>query len=80
MTKAEKREQRIRENPHNVSLDEFEALINHYGHINFGGRHALAVIGKVVFPYKRANPISPFYVEQVLKSIDEFKKCGSEST
>ena len=52
MSKAEKREQRIRENTCNVSLEEFEALINRYGHIKTGGDHPKAIIGNTMFPYK----------------------------
>jgi hypothetical protein len=33
VTKADKREQKIRENTKNVSLEDFEWLVCHYGHI-----------------------------------------------
>lgn len=36
MTKREKREARIRDNTNNVSLEDFEALINQYGRIKKG--------------------------------------------
>ena len=74
MTKAEKREQKIRDNPANVSLEDFEALIIQYGHIRFGGSHPKAIIGNVMFPYKRTNPVKPPYVEGILEIIDELNK------
>lgn len=73
MTRAERRERRIRQNPCNVSLEDFEALINQYGYIRFGGSHPKAVIGKVIFPYKRTNPVKPPYVEGMLEIIDRLK-------
>lgn len=76
MSKAEKREQRIRENPCNVSLEDFEALINQYGYIKFGGSHPKAIIGNVMFPYKRTNPVKPPYVEGILEIIDKLNKGG----
>ncbi len=36
MSKKEKVEARIRNNPKNVSLDDFEALVNKYGRIEMG--------------------------------------------
>lgn len=74
MSKAEKREQKIRENPRNVTLEDFEALINQYGFIKFGGSHPKAIIGNIMFPYKRENPIKPAYVEGILAIIDNQKK------
>lgn len=73
MSKAEKREQRIRENVTNISLEDFEALINQYGYIKEGGSHPKAIIGNVTFPYKRENPIKPAYVKGILEIIDSSK-------
>ena len=70
MSKNEKREQKIRKNTTNVSLKEFEALINRYGKIIEGGRHPKAYINNHVYPYKRQNPISAKYVEDILTIID----------
>jgi hypothetical protein len=70
MGKAEKREQK---NRGNVSLEDFEALINQYGHIKFGGSHPKAIVGNIMFPYKRTNPVKPPYVEGILEIIDELK-------
>jgi hypothetical protein len=71
MGKADKREQRIRSNPKNVSLDDFEWLIGKYGKLEFGGNHALASIGNVRYPYKRQNPVNFHYVEELLRIIGE---------
>jgi hypothetical protein len=73
MSKQEKREIRIRENTKNVSLEDFEAFINQYGYIKFGGRHPKAIIGNTMFPYKRTNPVRPPYVEGILGIIDKLK-------
>jgi hypothetical protein len=70
MTKKEKLEAKIRNNPKNVSLDEFESLINKYGHINMGGKHAKARIGNFTLTYKRANPVPFEYVIDLLDIID----------
>jgi len=73
MSKAEKREQRIRENIKNVSLEDFEALIKRYGEIIEGHSHPKAYINNHVYPYKRHNPVSAQYVEDVLNFIDDIK-------
>ena len=70
MTKREKLEAKIRNNPKNVSLGEFEALVNQYGHIKMGGKHAKAIIGDVTLTYKRVNPIPSEYVTDLLGIID----------
>ena len=74
MAKLSKREQHIRINTKNVSLKEFEALIKRYGTIQFGASHPKAIIGNIMFPYKRTNPVLPVYVEGVLEIIDEIHK------
>jgi hypothetical protein len=71
MSKADKKEQRIRNNSNNVSIEEFEALIKRYGEILEGGDHPKAYINGHVFPYKRHNPVSAHYVEAILGIIDE---------
>ncbi len=70
MSKKEKVEARIRNNPRNVSLDDFEALINKYGWIEMGGKHAKARIGNAILTYKRVSPIPPEYVNDLLEIID----------
>jgi hypothetical protein len=78
MSKADKREQRIRNNPLNVSQEDFEWLISRYGKLEFGGNHALASIENVRFPYKRQNPINFHYVEELFRIIDEQKERWSD--
>ncbi|HSW58682.1 MAG TPA: hypothetical protein VLH15_09780 [Dehalococcoidales bacterium] len=73
MNKPDKKEQRIRKNTANVSLNDFEALIKRYGEIVQGGSHPKAHIGNHVFPYKKENPVKSHYVEAILKFIDEVK-------
>ena len=70
MTKQEKREQRIRLNPTNVSLQDFENIIIQYGQITTCGRHFKAMTGEDKLPYKRENPIKFAYVKNLLKIID----------
>lgn len=70
MGRKEKREQKIRSNPTNVSLEDFEALINQYGYIKVGGKHPQAVIGNKFMAYKRTNPLKSAYVKQLLEYID----------
>lgn len=74
MSKSEKREQKIRENPTNVSLEDFEALINQYGYITEGGSHPKARIEHNVYPYKRENPVNRAYVKGILEIIDSLNK------
>jgi hypothetical protein len=71
MTKKDKREQKIRANRNNVSIDEFESLIRQYGKIEEGGKHPKALINGHYFPYKRINPVSSHYVDSILGFIDD---------
>jgi hypothetical protein len=70
MSKKDKLETKIRNNPKNVTLDEFETLVSKYGLIKMGGKHAKAVIGNYTLTYKRVNPIPPEYVTDLLDIID----------
>ncbi len=70
MSKQEKIEQQIRNNPTNVSLKDFEALINLYGYIKEGGKHPKARIGNQTMPYKRENPVKPGYIKDLLQMIN----------
>lgn len=74
MSKKEKLEAKIRNNPRNVSLKEFESLICQYGEIREGGSHPQAIIGKGVISYKRTNPMRSPYVALVLDLIDALNK------
>ena len=70
MTKKEKLEAKIRKNPKNVSLDEFESLVNQYGYIRMGSKHAKAIIGRSTLTYKRVSPVPPEYVNDLLEMIN----------
>ncbi len=73
MSKTDKKEQRIRKNTTNVSLEDFESLIRRYGEIIAGGSHPKAHIGNHVFSYKKENPVKAHYVETILRLIDELQ-------
>ncbi|MDD5486598.1 MAG: hypothetical protein PHW65_03500 [Dehalococcoidales bacterium] len=67
------RKRNKRSNPRktrNVSLHEFEALINRYGHIEEGGKHPKAIIRNYTMPYKRENPVKACYIKELYKIID----------
>ena len=74
MPKKDRREQKIRDNPANVSLTEFEALIKKYGEIVKGGSHPKAHIDKHYYPYRRHNPVDAHYVRGVLRLIDQMEE------
>lgn len=74
MSKLEKLEQKIRNNPRNVSLEEFEALIGVYGYIEPGGKHPKAIIGQFTLPYKRENPMKPAYIKYLLWVINNLQR------
>jgi hypothetical protein len=73
MSKAEKRDLKIRKNPHNVSLVDFESLIKRYGKIIEGGNYPKAHIGNHVYPYKRENPVKTWHIEAIIRFIDELE-------
>jgi hypothetical protein len=70
MSRQENREQKIRSNIRDVSLEDFEWLINRYGYIKSGARHALAIIANRVYAYKRTSPVRPPQVRKILELID----------
>jgi hypothetical protein len=70
VSNADKREQKIRWNTKNVSLEDFEWLIRRYGYIKAGGNHSIAVIGNQHYPYPRCNPVRQPYVKRLLELID----------
>ena len=61
---------KIRRNPRNISLRDFEALLNDYDHIEEGGKHPKAIISIHTMPYKRENPVKSVYVKELLEIID----------
>jgi len=76
MTKSEKRLDRIRKNPRNVSLEDFEAVARQYGVIVEGGKHAQVQFYEHPYPlpYVRVKPIPKAYVKDLLEIIDEIEK------
>ena len=71
MTKKDKLLNKIKHNPRNVTLEEFEALIEDYGYIKKGGKHPKARIGSSTMPYKRESPVKLCYVKELLRLINE---------
>jgi len=71
MSKTDKREQKIRQNTKNVSLEDFEWLISKYGKVEYGGKHGLASIGGTRYSYRRQNPMNFHYVDELLRVIEE---------
>lgn len=69
MPRKQKLLEKIRRNTRNVSLRDFEALINDYGHIEEGGRHPKAIIGVHTMPFKRESPVKSCYVKELLEII-----------
>jgi hypothetical protein len=78
MTKADKREQKIRQNTKNVSLEDFEWLICRYGYIKAGGRHQEAILDNESYPYPRTNPIRQCYVKRLIEDIDRRGSDGEK--
>ena len=70
MTTKSKLLEKIRKNVRNVSLNEFEALINMHGYIEMGRKHPKAIIDKYTMPYKRENPVKSCYVKELITIID----------
>lgn len=70
MVKKKKLHEKIRINPKNVSLHDFEALINEYGYIEEGGKHPKVIIDIYTMPYNRENPVKICYVKELLEILD----------
>jgi hypothetical protein len=70
LSKADKKEQKIKQNPTSLSLEDFESLINQYGFIKGSGSRIKARIGNYTMPYKRENPVKPCYAKDILQIID----------
>lgn len=71
MTRDKKSLEAIQRNPRNVSLRDFEVLIQRYGHIEEGAKHPKAIIGTHTMPYKRESPVKSCYVKELLEIIEE---------
>ena len=70
MVKKVKLLENVRNNVRNVSLHDFEALINQYGYIEEGSQHPKAIVDIYTLPYKRENPVKSCYVKELLEIID----------
>ncbi len=79
MTKNRKRLDKIKQNPRNISLDDFEALINQYGFIKEGSKHPRIIItGQPSIPYKRESPVKKCYVDELLEAIEKADREEAE--
>lgn len=70
MTAKKKLLEKVRKNVRNVSLGDFESLINTYGYIETGGKHPKAIIDRYTMPYKKENPVKSCYVKELITIID----------
>ena len=70
MVKKTKLQEKVRKKVRNVSLHDFETLINEHGHIEEGGKHPKAILDIYTLPYKRENPVKSCYVKELLEIID----------
>lgn len=73
MPRKERRIDRLRQKTGNVSLEDFEAMINAYGHVEPGAKHPKAIIGVHTMPYKRENPVKVCYVKELIAIIDSLE-------
>ncbi len=74
MSGKEKLLEKIRRNTRNVSLHDFEALVNAYGRVEEGAKHPKAIIGIHTLPYKRESRVKSCYVKELLDIIAELPK------
>jgi hypothetical protein len=74
MATRQKLIEKIQRNPRNVSLEQFESLVNFFGHIDRGGRHPKAVIQGCTLPYKSENPVKSCYVLELLEILDNLNE------
>jgi len=70
LTAKKKLLEKVRKNVRNVSLGDFESLINTYGYIETGGKHPKAIIDRYTMPYKKENPVKSCYVKELITIID----------
>jgi hypothetical protein len=62
--------EKIRRNPRNVSLREFESLARQYGYIEEGSKHPRVIIGNQTLIFKRESRVKTCYVKELLDIID----------
>jgi predicted RNA binding protein YcfA (HicA-like mRNA interferase family) len=76
MTKREKRLQKLRQNPNDVSFDDLRQALEAEGFVldhTTGSHHVFRASSgvKVVIPF--ARPVKAIYVRQALLAIDQLK-------
>lgn len=79
MSKREKRLQKVRQNPKNVSIDELEQLLNDYGiqRDHTTGSHYIfryTLDGqnvRLTIPYRK--PIKVIYIKEAIAAIDRIR-------
>jgi predicted RNA binding protein YcfA (HicA-like mRNA interferase family) len=84
MSKREKRLQRLRQNPKNVSFDELKQVLEDYGfeHVRTAGSHHTFIAQtagydwRLTIPFNR--PIKQAYVMQALTAIDQIIRLTGE--
>lgn len=86
MAKRDKRLQKLRRNPKDVSFDELKRVLESYGfeHIRTVGSHHtfIAVIGernwRLTIPVHR--PVKTPYIRQALQAIDEIRALQDQAS
>ena len=82
MTKREKRLQRMRQNPRNVSFETLRKVLEDYGFVlqrSSGSHWSFSVqigvrLRLLVVPYRK--PVKPVYIREAIKLIDEIQAEG----
>lgn len=75
MTKSEKRERAVRQNPNNVRFEDLDVLLRDYGFVlrNRGTSHHIyshPLISSHVNVPLHGSTVKPIYVKQALAAID----------
>lgn len=86
MAKKQKRLERLRQNPKNVTFEELRQVMEDYGflldrasgsHFNFRAEVSDQV-WKITIPFKKPY-VKEHYVKEVLKAVDEIRAAKTES-
>lgn len=85
MSKREKRLQRLRQNPKNVSFDSIHQVLADYGFSlqRIEGSHHIFIFEgegrtwKIVIPYNK--PVKIAYIKSAIKAIDEVRSEAEEA-
>ncbi len=60
---------KVRRNPRNVSIKEFESLARQYGYIEEGSKHPKVIIGDQTLIYKRESRMETCYLLDIIDPI-----------